>query len=51
VCFYHGRHEEFKDLFSQEDHVVSCDDVCSIMELLGHEYNPDQWHCSLIDQK
>jgi len=23
---------------------VFCNDVCSIMEVLGHEYNPDQWH-------
>ena len=41
--FYHGRHEEFRDFFSQEDGVVFCDDVCSVMEVLGHEYNPDQW--------
>jgi len=20
-----------------------CNDVCSIMEVLGHEYNPNQW--------
>ena len=19
-------------------------DVCSVMEVLGHKYNPDQWH-------
>jgi hypothetical protein len=25
-----------------------CNDVCSIMEVLGHEYNPDQW-CLFID--
>ena len=43
MCFYHGRHEEFKDSFSQKDGVVFCNDVCSIMEVLGHEYNPDQW--------
>ena len=43
MCFYHGHHEEFKDFFSQEDGVVSCNDVCSITEVLGHEYNPDQW--------
>jgi hypothetical protein len=42
VCFYCGRHEEFKD-FSQEDGVMYCNDVCSVMEVLGHEYNPDQW--------
>ena len=21
-----------------------CNDVCSVMEVLGHEFNPDQWH-------
>ena len=41
--FYHGHHEEFKDFFSQEDGVMFCNDICSIMEVLGHEYNPDQW--------
>jgi len=40
--FYRGHHEEFKDFFSQNDGVVFCNDVCSIMEVLGHEYNPDQ---------
>ena len=48
VCFYHGCHEEFKDFFSQENGVMFCNDVCSIMEILGHEYNPDQW-CLFID--
>jgi hypothetical protein len=43
VCFYRGRHEEFKDLFSQEGDIVFCNKVCSVMEILGHEYNPDQW--------
>ena len=42
VCFYRGRHEKFKDFFSQEDGVLFCNDVCSVMEVLGHEYNPDQ---------
>jgi len=42
VCFYRGRHEEFKDFFSQEDGVMFCNDMCSFMEVLGHEYNPDQ---------
>jgi len=43
VCFYRGGHEEFKDFFSQEGVVVFCN-VCSVMEVLGHEYSPDQWH-------
>ena len=48
VCFHSGHHEEFKDFFSQEDGVVFCNHVCSIMEVLGHEYNTDQW-CLFID--
>ena len=43
MCLYRGRHEEFRNFFSQEDGVVLCNDVCSVMEVLGHEYNPDQW--------
>jgi len=43
VCFYRGRHEEFKYFFSQENGAVFCCVVCSVMEVLGHEFNPDQW--------
>ena len=43
VCFYRGRHEEFKDFFSLEDGVLLCNDVCSVMEVLGHGCNPDHW--------
>jgi hypothetical protein len=43
VRFYRRRHKKFKDFFSQEDGVVFCNDVCSVMEVSGHEYNPDQW--------
>ena len=43
MCFYRGRHEEFKDFFPQEHGAVLCNDVCSEMEVLGHEYNPNQW--------
>jgi len=43
VCFYRGRHEEFKDFFSLEDGVLFCNDICSVMEVLGHECNSDQW--------
>ena len=42
VCFYCGHHEEFKDFFSQEDGVKFCNDVWSVLEVLGHEYNPDK---------
>ena len=43
MCFYRGRHEEFKDFFFQKVSVVFCCDVCSAMEVLAHECNPEQW--------
>jgi len=46
--FYRDRHEEFKDFFSLKDGVVFCNDVCSVMEVLGHEYTLDQW-CLFFD--
>jgi len=51
VCFYRWSHEEFKDFFSLEDGVVFCNDVCSVMEVLGHEYNPDQWRLFIGSSK
>ena len=43
MCFYRGPHDEFKDFFSQEVGVEFCNDVCSVMEVLGHAFNPYQW--------
>ena len=51
VCFYCGCHEEFKVFFSQEDGVVFYNDVCSVMEVLGHEFNPDQWRLFIDSSK
>jgi len=45
MCFYRGRHEEFKDLFFQED------DICSVMEVLGRVYNPDHWRLFIDSSK
>ena len=28
-----------------------CKDVCSVMEVLVHEYNPDQWHLFIDSSK
>jgi len=49
--FYRGRHEEFKDFFSQEDGVLFFNYVCSVMEVLGYEYNPDQWRFFIDSSK
>ena len=48
MCFCRGHHEETKDFFSLENGVVFRNDVCSVMEVPGHDYNPDQW-CLFID--
>ena len=41
VCLHRGRREVLEHFFSQEDGVAFCNDVCSVMEVLGNEYNPD----------
>jgi len=51
MCFYRGLHEEFKDFFSLEDSVVFCNDACSVMDVHGHEYNPDQWRLFIDSSK
>ena len=51
MCFYRGHYEKFKDFFSQEDGVLFRSDVCSVMEVLGHEYNTDQWRLFIDSSK
>ena len=34
-----------------EDGVVFCNYVCSVMEVLGHEYNSDQWRLFIDSSK
>ena len=49
--FFRGRHEEFKDFLSQEDGVVFGNDICSVIEVLGHEINLDQWRLFIDSSK
>jgi len=51
MCFYRGRNGEFKDFFSQEAGVLFCNDVCSVTEVLDHEYNPHQWGFFICSSK
>ena len=34
-----------------EDGVLFCNDVCSVMEVLGHEFNQDQWRLFIDSSK
>ena len=36
---------------SRMNGVVFCNDVCSVMEVLGHEFNPDQWRLFVDSSK
>ena len=36
---------------NMEGSVMFWNDVCSIMQVLGHEYNPDQWHLFIDSSK
>jgi hypothetical protein len=51
VCFPRGCHEEFKNFFSQKDGVVFFNYVCSVVEVLGHEYNAELWRLSINSSK
>jgi hypothetical protein len=41
-CFYQGRYEEFKNIFSKECLLEFCNDICAVMVVVGHEHNTDQ---------
>ena len=51
MCFNLGRFEEIKDFLLQEDGFVYRSDVCSVLEVLGHEYNTDQWRLFIDSSK
>ena len=51
MYFFRGRHEEFMDFFSKEDSVAFCNDIYSAMEVLGHEFSPDQWRLFIESSK
>lgn len=51
VSFYRNRHAEFENFFSMEDGVVFCNDVCSVMKTLGHEYDTNDWRLFIDSSK
>jgi hypothetical protein len=40
-----------KPFFSHEDIVLFCNDVFTVMEVLGHEYSPVQWRLFIDSSK
>jgi hypothetical protein len=47
---FRNRQDEFKCPFSQENDLVFCSDICSVMEALGHQHNAPEWRL-FIDSK
>lgn len=51
VCSYRRRHSEFNDYFSEANDIVFCNDICSVMEILGHRHRPDEWRLFIDSSK
>ncbi|UYV80765.1 hypothetical protein LAZ67_19001665 [Cordylochernes scorpioides] len=45
------RQDEFQDFFSQENDLVCCNDVISLMKALGHDYDTEEWHLFIDSSK
>jgi hypothetical protein len=43
VCFFHNHQNEFKEYFSPWNHLLFCNDVCALMDTLGHQRDPTGW--------
>jgi len=46
--FLPNRQNEFKGFFSQQNDLVFCNDVCSVIEAIGHQHDPTE-RCLFID--
>ena len=45
ICFFPNHQNEFQELsFFQENELVFGNDVCSVIEALRYQHNPDEWH-------
>jgi hypothetical protein len=44
MCFFPNLQNEFKEFFSQENDLVFGNDVCSVIEALRHQHDPNEWH-------
>jgi hypothetical protein len=48
ICFFYNHQNELKEFFSQEHNMVFCNDVCSVIEALEQQHNPNKW-CFVMD--
>ncbi|UYV66834.1 hypothetical protein LAZ67_4003034 [Cordylochernes scorpioides] len=43
--------DEFQDIYSQENDLVYCNDVVSLMEALGHDHDTEEWRLFIDSSK
>ena len=43
MCFFCNRQEEFQDLYSAENDLVYCNNICVVMDVLDHEHKTTEW--------
>ncbi|GFG31131.1 hypothetical protein Cfor_10720, partial [Coptotermes formosanus] len=43
VCFFRNHQDEFQDLYSEENDLVICNNICTVMDVLGHEHKTSDW--------
>ncbi|UYV62448.1 hypothetical protein LAZ67_2000628 [Cordylochernes scorpioides] len=50
-AFFRKRQDEFQDFYSQENDLVFCNDVVSLMEALGHDHDTEEWRLFIDSSK
>jgi hypothetical protein len=48
ICFFRNRQIEFKEFLTQENDLLSCNDVCSVIGALGQKHDPTEWRFFLF---
>jgi hypothetical protein len=51
VCFFATARMNLNVFFSQENDLVFCNDICSVMEALGHQHNTPEWRLFIDSSK
>jgi hypothetical protein len=51
MFFFHNCQDEFKCFFSLENDPVFCNDICSVMEALGHQHSIPEWRLFIDSSK
>ncbi|GFW44496.1 uncharacterized protein TNCV_1749251 [Trichonephila clavipes] len=51
ICTYRSRHSQCKDYFSEENSLVLCNDIFSLLETFGIEHSPIEWRLFIDSSK